>query len=460
MERQTLTSRLGAFVTGLDYSSLTTDVVAKAKTCILDGIANAFGGHDWPWTKVARKTAASIGGKGDASVWGSDLALTVPEAAFANTVAAHSVLHEDMHMEAQSHFGTMIVPVAFAQGEAQHASGRDVLTAVVAGYEIGGRVGKMLVGEDFIRRNFRPSGTFGPLAAAATAGRLMGLPAAQMTEALGMAANLGAGLNEFAKAGTMDLYFHNAFAARNGLVSALLARNGVRTAPEIIEGVAGMATAFHGGPLDVARTLDGLGERWEIFNVYAKPAPACAYLQSVMQAAQKIFRKGGYTPDAIEEVTVRTFLLGKVCPGTDYAGPFHDIMNAQMSNQFCIAAILLDGELTLDHLVNRHSEAIGKLAKRIQVEIDDAAMKVFPARKMGTVRVRLTNGTVLEQRVDDLEMPTDEDVEQKFVAYGRRVLPADRVDRLLQMIRTLEQAKDISKLGALLRSEVKEKALA
>lgn len=451
MGRLTATQRLGAFVADLTCDALPADVRAKGKLCVLDGVANALGGHDWPWTLLARRTASRIGGRGFSTVWATAETTTPAEAAFANTVAAHSILHEDMHMESQSHFGTMVISAALAQAEALGSSGRDLLAAVIAGYEIGGRVGKCVVGDHFNQGGYRPSGTFGALASAAAVGKLLRLSADEMANALGMAANLGVGLNEWANAGTMDIYFQNAFAARNGLVAAHLAREGVRTAPEMIEGLAGFANAFAGGPVDVERVLADLGRGWEIFNVYHKPAPACAYLQSTIQATQRFVRRVKPSPDDVETVTVRTFPLGKTCPGVDNPGPFEEIIQAQMSNQFVVAAVLLDGELTLDHLLDCRAERIARLAPRIQVTIDDQATRVFPKQKAGGVRVTLKGGRVEEEWVQDLAYPTDEDVKRKFHTYARRVFADARTDRLYEVILGLESMKNAMALGALLR---------
>ena len=451
MGRLTATQRLGAFVADLTYDALPPEVRTKGTLCVLDAVANALGGHDWPWTVRARRTASSVGGRGPSTLWGTTETSTPAEATFANTVAAHSILHEDMHMESQSHFGTMVVTAVLAQAEAMGSTGRELLTAVIAGYEIGGRIGKCIVGDHFNQAGYRPSGTFGALASAAAVGKLLELSPDEMANTLGMAANLGVGLNEWANAGTMDIYFQNAFAARNGLVAAYLAREGLRTAPEMIEGPAGFANAFAGGPVDIDRVLADLGREWEIFNVYHKPAPACAYLQSTIQAAQRLVRRAKLSPNDIEAVTVRTFPLGKSCPGVDNPGPFEEIIQAQMSNQFVVAAVLLDGELTLDHLLNCRSEPIARLAPRIRVTVDAQATRVFPKHKAGGVRVMLKGGRVEEEWVEDLAYPTDEDVKRKFHTYARRVFTGARADRLYEAILDLESMKDATALGALLR---------
>jgi len=452
MGRLTATQRLGAFVADLTYDALPTEVRTKTKLCVLDGVANALGGHDWPWTVLARGTALAVGGRGPSTLWATADTSTPGEAAFANTVAAHSLLYEDMHMESQSHFGTMVIPAALAQVEATGGSGRDLLTAILAGYEVGGRIGKCVVGDHFNRSGYRPSGTFGALASAAATGKLLGLSADAMANALGMAANLGLGLNEWANAGTTEFYFQNAFAARNGLVAAHLAGKGLRTAPEAIEGPAGFGSAFAGGPVDVDRVLADLGRHWEIFNVYHKPAPACAYLQSVIQAAQRLRRRTSLPPDEIETVTVRTFPLGKTCPGVDNPGPFEEIIQAQMSTQFVVAAVLRDGELTLDHLrACSTDEPIARLARRVQVVVDDEATRVFPGRKAGGVRVTLKGGRVEEEWLEDLAYPTKDDVERKFHAYARRVFDGARADRLFEVILDLDSVGDAATLGRLLR---------
>jgi 2-methylcitrate dehydratase PrpD len=357
-----------------------------------------------------------------------------------------------MHMESQSHLGTMIVAAAIAQGEVSASSGRDLLSAVIAGYEVGGRVGRAIVGEHFNESGHRPSGSFGPIASAAAVSRLLGLSEDQTSNALGMAASLGAGTNEFAAAGTMDLYFQNAFAARNGLVAAYLGRNNIQVAPQAIEGRAGMGRMLSGAAIDAQRIVARLNEDWEILNVYHKPAPACAYLQSAIQATQRLVKRRAVTAGEIERVTVHTFTLGKLCPGTDNPGPFRRIMDAQMSNQFVIAAVLLHGRVALEHIRDFQSPAIEQLAARIVVEIDERAVRSFPERKAGGIEVLFKNGERDREWVDDLAYPTPQFVDDKFDEYARAVLDRSSADRFRESVHSLEAVEDIRLLGTLLKT--------
>jgi 2-methylcitrate dehydratase PrpD len=171
----------------------------------------------------------------------------------------------------------------------------------------------------------------------------------------------------------------------------------------------------------------------------------------VIQAAQRLRRRTSLPPDEIETVTVRTFPLGKTCPGVDNPGPFEEIIQAQMSNQFVVAAVLLDGELTLDHLLACSAEPIARLARRVQVVVDDEATRVFPGRKAGGVRVTLKGGRVEEEWLEDLAYPTQDDVERKFHAYARRVFDGAHADRLFEAILGLDLVSDAATLGRLLR---------
>ncbi len=355
MGRRTAPQRLAAFVAELTYDALPRDVRAKTTVCVLDGIANALGGHDYPWTVLARRTASSLVAAGPSTLWGTARTSTPAAATFANAVAAHSVFHEDMHMESQSHFGTMAVPAAAS------ARPSSAITSTAAAIGRAGRSGP----------SPPPS-----LSRSSSACRPTRWPT----------------------------------------------RSGWRRTS---------------GP--------------EIFNVYRKSAPACAYAQSVIQATRRLVHRARPAPEDIETVTVQTFPLGKTCPGLDNPGPFEEIIRTQMSNQFLVAAVLLDGDVSLDHYLDCRSERIAALASRVHVTIDDRATRVFPKCKGGGVRVRLKGGRVEQEWVDDLVYPTDADVEQKFHTYARRALPASRADELCATILGLESTKNCAALGALLR---------
>ncbi|MDQ4119101.1 MAG: MmgE/PrpD family protein, partial [Actinomycetota bacterium] len=173
-----------------------TDATAdRAAVCVLDALACAYGGTDRPWTRQARAVlapspqgAADSAAGGSAVVWADDgRRAGLADAVYANSAAAHSLIHEDMHPASRAHPGSMVVPAALAVGEHTGAALADVFRAVVVGYEAIARAGDALGTDEFVERGFRPSGAFGPFGAAAASAVLLELDRAEQVSALSLA---------------------------------------------------------------------------------------------------------------------------------------------------------------------------------------------------------------------------------------------------------------------------------
>ena len=166
MKNETISEKLASYIFGVDYKKLSLKVIDKVKLCILDLLGAHFAGY--------RLTAANpikeyilCGKTGEgATVWSLGIRTTFTEAAFANSALSHMTVFDDMHADTASHFGSIVIPAAFAIGEDLKSSGKDIIAAIVSGYEVGIRVGTALMYGTFGSSGFRPSGTFGVFASA------------------------------------------------------------------------------------------------------------------------------------------------------------------------------------------------------------------------------------------------------------------------------------------------------
>ncbi len=155
-----------------------------------------------------------------------------------NSVIGQSTGQEDMHADSSCHCGSMIIPTAFAVGQEVKSKGKDVITAIVLGYDVTGRIGMSMLSPDFSRK-FRPSGMFGPYGTCATAGKLYGLNEDQIVNGLGMAGSTSAGGMQWALEGTHEIVYQNGFACSNGIACALLGKNGIKASHQVLEGFMG-----------------------------------------------------------------------------------------------------------------------------------------------------------------------------------------------------------------------------
>ncbi|HEY8013508.1 MAG TPA: MmgE/PrpD family protein, partial [Dongiaceae bacterium] len=247
--------------------------VEKLKICLLDFFACALEARDLPWSRQA----AGLGARdpGPAHIVGTAQQSSVLQAAFANAVAGHGLVREDMHAGSVSHLGVVVLPSLLALSESHRIAGPAFIAAAVVGYEMGAKLGRALVTPGFARL-FRPTGFTGPLAGAAAGSRLLGLSEEACASALALAANTVSGLNQWPHSGGAEMFFHPGFAARNALTAVELAAAGADAAVDALDGEAGLFAAFRpGSPAPDIQLFAGAAP--ELLEVYNKPVPACNF---------------------------------------------------------------------------------------------------------------------------------------------------------------------------------------
>ena len=353
----------------MKYDQLPPAVTRKVKYCILDLFGAYFAGYDLKSCEPIKKYILSLNAPEQSIVWGMKTRTSFIDAAFANSAMSHLTVFDDMHAKTASHYGSMVIPAALAIGEYLRCSGKDLILAIVAGYETAIRIGSAMVTPKFMQSGFRPSGTFGAFGSAMTASKLFRLNIDQMVNALGLAGNFGVGLMAFAEEGTDDLMYHNALASRNGILSSELARYGATSPRRIFEIDGGMLKAYS-GEIEVQELVRELNDQYKIEEVYFKSVPACAYVGSAARAALEIAQRQKFDVDDIKNIEVKIFPHGKYYPGLDYCGPFQGVMQAQMSNPFTIASILIRKGLRFEDFVNFKGPSIESLAAKIQITED------------------------------------------------------------------------------------------
>ena len=451
MESKTTISRLlSRNLLNLQFKELPAAAVEKAKICIFDALTSVFGGCAMPVSLAAIEVSKKMKGNTEASIWIDGERTSVADAAFANTALAHSLLQEDTHILSQSHPGSVVIPSVFTLGEKVGASGQDALTAIVAGYEAMTRVGRFMITAEFNRRGFRPSGVFGPFGSCIVAARLLGLTEDQTCNAFGIAGNCSAGVMEFANAGTRDFPLHNALAVKNGIVAAYLAQYGATGPETIFEGKAGVGNAFSGTNVGLEDIGSIQRNGLEIMEVYFKEYPVCGFVQTTPKAALRIRNELKFKPEEIEEITVGIFTMGKIWPGTDFSGPFEGFTQAQMSNQFALAAAFLDGNITPSTLHNRKDVRYAEFAKKVKVEIDPDCDKNYPPKESVKLTVRTKDGKSFTIFEEDLTYADNKFVVDRFISYGKGVLKDDAISALVERIKNIEKVKNVAEITSLL----------
>jgi 2-methylcitrate dehydratase PrpD len=446
----TAAERFAAWALALDLDDVPRAVVDAAKLHLLDVLGCGLAAHGLEIGAEGRTAMAELGGEPEASVIGLDTGLPAANAAFANAMLCHGLDFDDTHSDSVSHVSTVVVPASLAAAEARGSTGRELLTAIVAGNEIVTRVGMARPGA-FHARGFHPTAICGIFGATAAAAHLRRLEPADAASALGIAGSMASGLFAYLDDGTATKPVHPGWAAHGALLAARLAELGAEGPPGVLEGRFGVFHAFVGERIDLEPQLADLGAQWETPRIAFKPYPACHFVHGSLGATESLLE--GLDPDEIEDVVVTVPEPGvslvlepaaaKVAPRTDYEGKF--------SLQYSTAAMIVHGRVGLGTYT---PEALADprvlgLARRVRYETKEYAS--YPAAFPGGVLIRLRDGRTLEadmpHQLGAPENPMSEaQVREKF--RENAALVGGGFERLEETVLALEDAPDVRGLLA------------
>jgi 2-methylcitrate dehydratase PrpD len=446
----TAAERFAAWALALDLDDVPRAVVDAAKLHVLDVLGCGLAAHGLEIGAEGRTAMAELGGEPEASVIGLDTGLPAANAAFANAMLCHGLDFDDTHSDSVSHVSTVVVPASLAAAEARGSTGRELLTAIVAGNEIVTRVGMARPGA-FHARGFHPTAICGIFGATAAAAHLRRLEPADAASALGIAGSMASGLFAYLDDGTATKPVHPGWAAHGALLAARLAELGAEGPPGVLEGRFGVFHAFVGERIDLEPQLADLGAQWETPRIAFKPYPACHFVHGSLGATESLLE--GLDPDEIEDVVVTVPEPGvslvlepaaaKVAPRTDYEGKF--------SLQYSTAAMIVHGRVGLGTYT---PEALADprvlgLARRVRYETKEYAS--YPAAFPGGVLIRLRDGRTLEadmpHQLGAPENPMSEaQVREKF--RENAALVGGGFERLEETVLALEDAPDVRGLLA------------
>jgi len=304
----TFAETLAGFTADLAPTRVPRSVGAQAMRLLLDtaGVTLAAAAEDF--ARSVQAVARTLGGPPESSLWGSPAQVGMAAAVLANGTLAHGLDYDDTLEDAIVHTGSCCVTAALAAGEARHASGPEVLAAIVAGVEVMAAVGSVAPGA-FHRRGFHPTALCGSFGAAAAAGRLLGLKRAELVTAFGLCGSQASGIIEYLADGTWTKRLHAGWAAHAGVVAALLAQAGFTSPRTVFEGTHGFYQGFAGAAPDPARLTalgSALGREWAIERLMFKAYPCGSINQPYMDCAARIRTRPGFDPAAIRTIVCRT----------------------------------------------------------------------------------------------------------------------------------------------------------
>jgi 2-methylcitrate dehydratase PrpD len=449
--------RVAEFVATHPPEKIPDEAIGRAKTGILDYVGVVMAGFHEQSAALVRKTAEAMGANPHAGIWGTKRKTSVPLAALVNGTAAHALDFDDTNPVMLAHPSLQLLPGLFALGEHIHAHGRDLLTAYVIGFEIGGIIGKAL-NPSHIAQGWLPIGTLGPIMQASACARLLRLTPKETQWSLGLASNLASGLR--CNSGTMAKHLLAGHAAYSGVIAVLLAREGVTAHPHALETHFGYFENFsRGDPDRLERAIDTLGDPLTILEsgISFKLYPCCAGAHVAIDCALEIAAR--HSPTEMEIDTIDLLVHQGLKAVLIYPRP-ETVNEAKFSLQYSVCRALLDREMGPDQFLQGKvgDPLIRSLIGRVNIEYYDAA---FTADDLNTsrfpveMRVRLKNGKVLASRVEHARGTVRNpiswaDLEKKFRQCASNPLTGPEIEEVLEQIDKFEQIVDVSKFAALL----------
>jgi 2-methylcitrate dehydratase PrpD len=439
------TATLAAYVAGLKFEDIPPEVRERAKALTLDFLGSAIRARrDSESTPSLFKTleALALDTGGEATVFGDNRTWTPAIAALLNGALGHSLDFDDTHADSSLHPSAPVVPAAFAVGELVHASGREVLTAIVAGYEVCCRLGNALDPTSHYARGFHPTATAGTYGAAAAAAKLFGLSKDRIVATFGVAGSQAAGSLQFLVNGGWNKRYQVGASAMNGVIAATLAHNDFVGATQSIEGKHGLLVGYSDNAHPEKAVAD-LGKVYETMKIGVKPYPSCRYTHAALDALIAMRREHNLTPEQIRRVEIGLHRNGITLTG-DAATKRHptSVVGGQFSMFFTGAVALDQGRFGWDDYDRLGDAAVDALADKFDVVQDDR-LEAGRKHPFGA-RVSITTDDGVHERIHDdpsgepNSFPDAQAMAQKFLTLARPVLNG-RADELADAILSLER---------------------
>ena len=432
------TTLLAEYATRLRYEEIPAEVLQRAKDCIADTVATILFGAQFPWSQMIIAQARRMG-TGRCAILGTGAAVHAPAAALAHGAMTHAFEQDNLTSpDSGAHPGAALVSSGLAVAQERGSTGRELLTAFVAGAEVMIRIGRATKRTNEAR-GFHAPGTLGPFGAAVVSGKLMQFDVPKMTNALGIAGSTSGGLLEFAHSGNgaMVKRLHLGRGAEGGVLAASLAADGFTGPSTVLEGGAGFLKAFC-NQSDPAELTRALGETYLTQTILMKRFACHITAHTAVEAILDLRGQYGFSGSDVASIQIAG--SRRMATTNNIPAP-PDIMIAQFSVPFCVALALYRNPIdpySFDEASPR-DPAILAMASRVKIaavpgqDDDDVS---------STVAVTLKTGRILTQRVSEfLGTParplTTRDMRQKFLLLTQKY-PAKQMDRLFDRLGNIE----------------------
>jgi len=452
------TRGIAEFVANLQYDAIPADVRHRIKLLMLDSLGCALYGADLQWSRMLQSTLTTVDATRQCAVWGTNLKLSAPHAALVNGTQVQGFELDDVHRAGVLHVGAVVLPALIALTEMKPGmSGKDFLTAAVAGYEIGPRVG-LCMGPEHIAQGWHSGATLGVFSAASGAARALKLDVAKTVHALGIAGTQAAGLMA-AQYGAMVKRMHAGRSSQSGLYGALFAEAGFTGIVNVLESeYGGYCTTFSRSTdrFNLKELTAGFGETWQTMGVALKFYSCVGSNHTTLDAIRDMQAERPFGPNDVKKIHVHGSQVTMDHVGWKYVP--QGLTSAQLNLPYCVATWLLEGDCFVDQFTEdkvADAERM-KLAEVVQVHHDhDITAKGAKFRHMVRVVVELKDGTTMERTIEaargsEKKFASDADIVEKYTKLAKKTLPAAQIEKLCEAMLNLENLKDASDIARLM----------
>jgi 2-methylcitrate dehydratase PrpD len=440
-------STLSRYMARVLASDIPAEVLEKAKHHLLDTLGAMVSGARLRPGELVIGYVRAQGGTAEASVPGSDVVTTAVNAALAGGITAHADETDDSHPKSFSHPGCAVVPAALAMAECERRSGRDLLRAVVFGYDLAARstmaIGSARLYHEMHRSSQSFAALFGATGAAAV---LAGLSADQCRWALSYAAQQASGIACWARD---EEHVEKAFdfggmGARNGVAAATMVQAGFTGVDDVFSGARSFFEAFGGDANELVREL---GSCFEVMNTHIKKWSVGSPIQAPLDALELLMKEHGLAPGDVHSIEVR------ICEQEAHVTDSRNMPDICL--QHCLALLLIDGGLTFasSHDYARMNDPVVRAFRTKITLISDPNLP----RREGIVTVTTSDGQALTRHVPHVRGTTNNpmtraEVEVKAAGLMAPVLGAERARALIDAVWKIEALADARELRPLLQA--------
>lgn len=423
-----------------------------SETLLMDALGVALASHEEEYADILQEVTISMGGREEATIWGTDIKVPMVQAALVNGTLIHGMDFDDTHPTAIVHPSSCIIPTAFAAGEFVGASGKDIITAAVGGYEIMVRLGLAAQGA-FHDHGFHATGILGSFAAACTAAKLFNVKKEVLINSMGICGSMASGLQQFLHDGSDVKKLHPGWANHAGIYALLLAMRGFTGPTKVFDGKFGIWASYLGINNNLNNYFHDLSEIWHCLGITIKQYPCCHFTHSFIDCILNLKQTYGFSSEEVKTIECRIGERGyKICcdPIQEKKRPL-TVYAARFSLPYTVATALLKGSISPKEFNKSYlqDKQISETIDKIVVIKDPMVENIghFP----GWVKVILHNGSEFqfEQKYEkgSLKNPlTQKDILSKFKNNASIFFAEENSNNLLNKIHQVESCTSINSI--------------